>query len=78
MQELLPAELLSDAMRVLKDPRDLVTNFIQYLSDLLLTDSVMARETAKEALGSELSYRLHGKLLKHLDECVIAFSFPTP
>ncbi|KAI0026498.1 hypothetical protein K488DRAFT_66360, partial [Vararia minispora EC-137] len=73
LQEIIPAELLPDAMRVLKDPRELITFFIQYLIDMLLTDSVMARETAKEVLGSELSYRLHGKLLKHLDERVSFF-----
>ncbi|KAI0026519.1 hypothetical protein K488DRAFT_92404, partial [Vararia minispora EC-137] len=70
LQEIIPAELPLDAMRVLKDPRELITFFIQYLIDMLLTDLVMAWETAKGALGSELrvSYRLHGKLLKHLDE----------
>jgi len=61
-------ELLPDSMRVLKDPRELVSNFVTYLIDLLISDSVMARETAKEALGSELSHRLYSLLVGHLDE----------
>ncbi|KAI0065862.1 hypothetical protein BV25DRAFT_1988944 [Artomyces pyxidatus] len=70
LQSVIPAELLPDAMRVLKDPEDLMTNFIRYLIDLLVSDSVMARETAKEALGTELSPRLYGKLMKHLDQVI--------
>ncbi|THH13571.1 hypothetical protein EW146_g6666 [Bondarzewia mesenterica] len=70
LQALIPAHLLPDSMRVLKDPRDLVGTFVTYLIDLLVSDSVMAREISKEALGSELSPRLYTKLFKHLDEVI--------
>ncbi|KAI0291754.1 hypothetical protein BC826DRAFT_969907 [Russula brevipes] len=36
----------------------------------LISDSVMARETAKEALGSELSIRLYPKLMKHFEDII--------
>ncbi|KAI0040644.1 hypothetical protein FA95DRAFT_1647858 [Auriscalpium vulgare] len=70
LQRVIPAELLPDSMRVLKDPQELITNFIMFLIDLLVSDSVMAREISKEALGSELSPRLYGKLMKHLDQVI--------
>ena len=71
LQKIISPSLLPDSMRVLKDPRDLVGTFVVYLIDLLLSDSVMAREISKEALGSELSPRLYAKLFKHLDEYVL-------
>jgi hypothetical protein len=55
-------------MRVLKDPRVLINSFINFLMERLISDSVIARETAKEALGSELSIRLYPKLTKHFEE----------
>ncbi|KAA1466679.1 hypothetical protein DENSPDRAFT_831556 [Dentipellis sp. KUC8613] len=70
LQSIIPSELLPDSMRVLKDPRDLINTFVTYLIDLLVSDSSMARDISKEALGSELSPRLYGKLFKHLDEVI--------
>lgn len=61
-------ELLPGLMRVLKDPRELITTFVTYLIDLLISDSVMARDVSKETLGSELSPKLYGKLFRHLNE----------
>jgi hypothetical protein len=68
LHSVIPPELLPDSMRVLKDPRQLINNFITFLMERLISDSVMARETAKEALGSELSIRLYPKLMKHFEE----------
>lgn len=68
LQGIIPAELLPDSMRVLRDPRELITTFVTYLIDLLISDSIMAREISKEALGTELSPKLYGKLFRHLDE----------
>ncbi|KAH7931340.1 hypothetical protein BV22DRAFT_1124264 [Leucogyrophana mollusca] len=65
---IIPAELLPDEMRVLKDPADLVNVFVDFLTDALIDDVVRVREVAKEALGSELSPRLFAKLFKHLEE----------
>ncbi|KAH9981838.1 hypothetical protein BJV74DRAFT_778311 [Russula compacta] len=70
LHSVIPAELLPDSMRVLKDPRVLINNFITFLMERLISDSVMARETAKEALGSELSIRLYPKLMKHFEDII--------
>jgi len=68
LHSVIPAELLPDSMRVLKDPRMLINSFINFLMERLISDSVIARETAKEALGTELSIRLYPKLTKHFEE----------
>jgi hypothetical protein len=64
----IPPEFLLDEMRVLRDPTDLVTIFIEFLTGALIDDVIRVREVAREALGSELSPRLFSKLFKHLDE----------
>ncbi|KAH9030143.1 hypothetical protein EDB85DRAFT_1456161 [Lactarius pseudohatsudake] len=70
LHSVIPAELLPDSMRVLKDPRVLINSFINFLLERLISDSVIARETAKEALGSELSIRLYPKLTKHFEDII--------
>ncbi|VDB87040.1 unnamed protein product [Peniophora sp. CBMAI 1063] len=70
LTSLVPTELFPDMMRVLRDPRELVGAFIRYLIDLLLVESEIARTTALLALGSELHFRLHPKLLRVLDDVV--------
>ncbi|KAG1752509.1 uncharacterized protein EDB91DRAFT_1102988 [Suillus paluster] len=64
----IPPDFLLDDMRTLRDPADLVTIFIEFLTGALIDDVVRVREVAREALGSELSPRLFSKLFKHLDE----------
>jgi len=66
----IPPEFLLDEMRVLRDPADLVTIFVEFLTGALIDDVVRVREVAREALGLELSPRLFSKLFKHLDEWV--------
>ncbi|KAI6130277.1 hypothetical protein EDD16DRAFT_1541379 [Pisolithus croceorrhizus] len=61
-------EYLPDEMRALRDPEELVNTFIEFLTAALVDENARIRETAKEAIGSELSPRLLSKLFKHLDE----------
>ncbi|KDQ64130.1 hypothetical protein JAAARDRAFT_118551 [Jaapia argillacea MUCL 33604] len=67
----IPAKYLPDNMRVLRDPEDLVGSFISNSMDLLVSDTASVRDVAREALGAELSPRLHSRLLKHLEEVVL-------
>ncbi|KAI6003613.1 hypothetical protein EDD15DRAFT_2567619 [Pisolithus albus] len=61
-------EYLPDEMRALRDPEELVNTFIEFLTAALVDENPRIRETAKEAIGSELNPRLLSKLFKHLDE----------
>ncbi|KAH8096624.1 hypothetical protein BXZ70DRAFT_945419 [Cristinia sonorae] len=65
---LIPATFLPDQMRVLRDPQDLLTIFLTEIVNLLVSDSIPAREVAREALGAELSPRLYTRILKELDQ----------
>ncbi|THH31919.1 hypothetical protein EUX98_g2275 [Antrodiella citrinella] len=65
---LLPSEFLPDQMRVLRDPQDLLTIFLTEIVNLLVSDSVQARDVAREALGAELSPRLYTRILRELDQ----------
>ncbi|KZT29450.1 hypothetical protein NEOLEDRAFT_1128208 [Neolentinus lepideus HHB14362 ss-1] len=67
---IVPSKSLPDSMRVLKEPSELMAMFITHLIDLLLAPSIQIRDTARDALGSELSSRLHSRLIKHLDEVI--------
>lgn len=51
LQVIVRPELLPDSMRVLKDPRELITTFVTYLIDLLISDS-MARDVSRRWGGS--------------------------
>jgi neurofibromin 1 len=64
----IPAQYLPDEMRVLQNPMTIVSTFITDLTALLIADSVKVRDVARDALGSELSPRLYGRLFKHLEE----------
>ena len=55
----------------MQNPAQLVGTFITNLTDLLVVPDTQIRDTARDALGAELSPRLFPKLLKHLDECVL-------
>jgi len=67
----IPPSSLPDEMRVMQNPAQLVGTFITNLTDLLVVPDTQIRDTARDALGAELSPRLFSKLLKHLDECVL-------
>ncbi|KAF8872759.1 hypothetical protein BD779DRAFT_1679537 [Infundibulicybe gibba] len=68
LTEVIPENYIPDKMRVLQDPTPLVGNFIFDLTNFLMAPETQYRDTAREALGAELSPRLYSKLLKHLDE----------
>ncbi|KAH9948737.1 hypothetical protein B0H21DRAFT_787622 [Amylocystis lapponica] len=65
---------LPDQMRVLRDTSDLVHKFLTELISLLVSESVKAREVAKEALGSEMSPRLYSRIFKELDSVIRALT----
>lgn len=67
---IIPSKYLPDNMRMLRDPSELMANFIIQLIDMLLSSSVEIRDAARDALGAELSSRLHSRLIKHLDEVI--------
>ncbi|KAI0265102.1 hypothetical protein BC834DRAFT_880157 [Gloeopeniophorella convolvens] len=70
LHSIIPAELLPDSMRVLKDPRDLINSFLAFLTERLVAESPFVRDTARDALGRELSVRLYPRLLKHFEDVI--------
>lgn len=68
LTSVVPAQYLPEEMRVLQNPMTLVSTFITDLTDLLIAESAQVREVARDALGTELSPRLYGRLFRHLEE----------
>ncbi|KAI0340881.1 hypothetical protein BDW22DRAFT_1485833 [Trametopsis cervina] len=64
---IIPPRYLPDQLRVLRDPSDLLMNFISELINLLLADSSQARDLAREALSAEAHPRLYPRILRDLD-----------
>ena len=58
---------LPDEMRILRNPTDLLQKFLGELIDLLVSDSIQTRDTARDALGCEASPRLFTKIFRELD-----------
>ena len=56
---------------MLRDPSDLLTNFLTETVNLLVNDLPQVRDVAREALSNEASHRLYGRIVKQLDECVL-------
>ena len=56
---------------MLRDPSDLLTNFLTETVNLLVNDLPQVRDVAREALRNEASHRLYGRIVKQLDECVL-------
>ncbi|KAI0686496.1 hypothetical protein BC835DRAFT_1523052 [Cytidiella melzeri] len=63
----IPMRYLPDQLRVLRDPTELLANFISELINLLLADSTQARDLAREALSAEAHPRLYPRILRELD-----------
>lgn len=61
---------LSFLSRPHPNPIELAERFLSDLVDMLEVEPAQARETAREALGSELHPKLFGSLLSKLDQCV--------
>jgi neurofibromin 1 len=66
-----PKELLPDKMRVPSNVPAHAEQFVSSLIELLVHDESSIRDTAREALGLELSPRFYAKLIRNMDECVI-------
>jgi len=62
-----PPELLPMELKTPIPSEDLVTEFIGTVVDMLTNEDILTRETAKEALGSELHPKLYPLLLAQLD-----------
>ncbi|EMD40361.1 hypothetical protein CERSUDRAFT_148314 [Gelatoporia subvermispora B] len=61
---------LPDQMRVLRDPRALLSSFLTDLINLLVSESIFPRDVGRDALGSEANPRLYTMILKQLDSVV--------
>ncbi|KAF8165773.1 hypothetical protein B0H34DRAFT_794124 [Crassisporium funariophilum] len=66
----IPAKFLPDKMRVVQSPIPLVEHFIGDLIDLLVAGDMQIRDVVRDALGSELSPRLYGRLLRNLEDTI--------
>ena len=64
---LIPMKYLPDQLRTLENPGHHVYNFVNNATAFLLADDPQIRDTAREALGSELSPRLYTKVLTYFD-----------
>ncbi len=65
---IIPARYLPDQLRVLRDPADLLSDFLTDLINLLLAESGQARDVAREALSTEAHPRLYPRILKQLEQ----------
>lgn len=67
LTHIIPATSLPDQMCALRDPSLLLEEFLSYLVDLLCSSSPLARDTAREALGLDLSPKLYVQAFKHIN-----------
>ncbi|PSR92202.1 hypothetical protein PHLCEN_2v4732 [Hermanssonia centrifuga] len=68
---IIPARYLPDQLRVLRDPADLLSDFLTDLINLLLAESGQARDVAREALSTEAHPRLYPRILKQLEQVML-------
>lgn len=61
---------LPDQLQNLRDPEDLFGQLLRQLIDLLIHETIIVRDTARDALGSEASPRLYTRIFKELDNVV--------
>lgn len=74
LAKIIPAKYLPDKMRVIPNPVPLVEDFIGDLVGLLHTGDMQVRDIVREALGTELSPRLYGRLIRNMEESVVIHS----
>jgi hypothetical protein len=72
LSQVIPAKYLPDKMRLIQNPSHLIDDFVGDLMGLLAASDVQIRDIVRDALGSELSPRLYGKLIRFLEECVLS------
>lgn len=70
LSQVIPAIYLPDKIRLIQNPSHLIDDFIGDLMGLLAASDVQIRDIVRDALGSELSSRLYGKLIRFLEEYV--------
>ena len=70
LTKIIPPMIIPDGCRVLRDPSELLTNFLTDIVNMLVHDSLQVRDIAREALSNEASPRLYGRIIKQLDEYV--------
>ncbi|PCH40763.1 hypothetical protein WOLCODRAFT_88808 [Wolfiporia cocos MD-104 SS10] len=61
---------LPDQMRLLRDPAVLLDTFLKHIIELLIDEAPHARDTVRDALGSEASPRLYTRIYRELDNVV--------
>ncbi|RPD66792.1 hypothetical protein L226DRAFT_452976 [Lentinus tigrinus ALCF2SS1-7] len=68
--KIIPHTIIPDSCRVLRDPNDLLTNFLTETVNLLVNDLPQVRDVAREALSNEASHRLYARIVKQLDDVI--------
>lgn len=71
--ETIPPVMIPDKLRTVGSPTPYVWTMVNDLVCLLASQDIHVRDTAREALGSELSPGLYGRLLKHVERYVLLF-----
>ncbi|OJT09503.1 Neurofibromin [Trametes pubescens] len=70
LTKIIPPMIIPDCCRVLRDPSELLTNFLTETVNFLVSDSPQVRDIAREALSNEASPRLYGRIVKQLDDVI--------
>ncbi|KAI0329579.1 hypothetical protein GY45DRAFT_1324865 [Cubamyces sp. BRFM 1775] len=70
LTKIIPPMIIPDGCRVLRDPSELLTNFLTDIVNMLVHDSLQVRDIAREALSNEASPRLYGRIIKQLDDVI--------
>ncbi|KAI0677196.1 hypothetical protein C8Q78DRAFT_1180405 [Trametes maxima] len=68
--KIIPSTIIPDGCRVLRDPSELLANFLTETVNLLVSDTPQVRDIAREALSNEASPRLYGRIIKQLDDVI--------
>lgn len=71
MLSFIPPELLPERLRLSIDFEDLTRRYVNIMVDLLYHESLVVRETAKEALGAESQPKMYSMVLLQLDRSVM-------
>ena len=61
-------EYLTDQMRILRNPNDLMHIYLTDVVNLLISDSPQERKVAEETLSTELNPRLYQRILRDLNK----------
>ncbi|KAI0775878.1 hypothetical protein BD413DRAFT_470082 [Trametes elegans] len=70
LTKIIPPTIIPDGCRVLREPSELLGNFLTETVNFLVSDSPRVRDVAREALSTEASPRLYGRIIKQLDDVI--------